>query len=112
MCSALGTTRPPACNVARASFNAARMAFVEAARPKRSMRIPAAGVFRTVSTGGRLRRCMEFIVSERQFSGQDRRRITCDQAVSAASTCLKPHVTYHVAADKTEDAYSVSCRLR
>ena len=38
--------------------SAARMAFVEAAQPKRSMRIPAAVVFRTASTGGRLRRCM------------------------------------------------------
>ena len=69
-----GDEAPPGLQRRASSFNAARMAFVEAVRPKRSMRIPAAGVFRTASTGGRLRRCMEFIVSERHFSGQERHR--------------------------------------
>ena len=78
MCSALGTKRPPVCNAARASFNVSRIAFVEAARPKRSMRVPAAGVFRTVSTGGRLRRRVDFI-PERQFSGPQRRQQTREQ---------------------------------
>jgi hypothetical protein len=56
MSSAVGAKPPPARSAARASCSVARTACVETARPKRSSRLAAAGVFRTKSTEGRSHR--------------------------------------------------------